>query len=528
MSMRSLAIGLILSATTGAAQAAALNLSPFGASSIVGGAFANGTTIINPQGGNDANTGTFFHTDNTTAGRGWTVDLPDVTDLLRVEVVNRADGSAPERLTGAVLSVLDAADAVIASMTLSGSYGVGEVVTFDNSGLGFADAAKVRITHSSNYLHAAEVRAVANSITTAKPTTGQAYSGSYPTANGNDGNFATFSHGNDNTTDFWQVDLQGVYRVDWASILGRAGFASRTNGATLSLLGPDGKTVIASQTISGLSNSGAGYGSFSMTDGYDGVSYIKVQGVNFLHVGELAAVGQTFGPAQNVTLQNATATFSQNASPHFLLVGETIDGITSGSTNGWGNATPAGDTNDNNAVWETASDAAVSVNSILKFTMTFNSFADHGLGRFRLWATTADRSEFADGLPSGGDVDFTGADTGSWILLDELIGFSATSGLQLAGGTLQGDGSFLIDDTATPGSDTYTIHLMSPLQNITGFRLEILNDASLTGGGPGLANTNGNSVLTEFAVEVLAIPTPAALPAGLGLMTLGAMRRRRK
>ena len=63
-----LACGLV----AGQAVAALVNIAPFGTATIVGGAFAGGN-IINPQGGNDGNSGTVFHTDNATANRGVTV-----------------------------------------------------------------------------------------------------------------------------------------------------------------------------------------------------------------------------------------------------------------------------------------------------------------------------------------------------------------------------------------------------------------------------------------------------------------------
>ena len=51
------------------------------------------------------------------------------------------------------------------------------------------------------------------------------------------------------------------------------------------------------------------------------------------------------------------------------------------------------------------------------------------------------------------------------------------------------------------GKEVYTISTDAPLNGTTAIRLEMLNDPSLPGKGPGLA-PNGNLVLTEFEVEV--------------------------
>jgi len=266
---------------------------------------------------------------------------------------------------------------------------------------------------------------------------------------------------------------------------------------------------------------------------------------SFVHLAELQAFGEataittapgarllmagadmslmTEGP---VTLQNATARGSQT-SPS-LLVGQTIDGTT--GSGGWGNGVDWGsgvEFKNNVAVWETASDIEDGSSSILEFIMNFSSYGDHGLGKFRLLATNADRDSFADGLANGGDV----GDGVHWIVLDDLIAFSADSGLELVGDDLQADGWFLIDDTANPGSDEYGILLGNTLDGITGFRLEIADDPSLTGGGPGLSNSNGNSVLTELSVNFATIastPEPGTVWLFALLVPAALLVRRRR
>ncbi|MCP5534843.1 MAG: PEP-CTERM sorting domain-containing protein [Akkermansiaceae bacterium] len=279
--------------STALSQAAVLNIAPFGTSSMVDAADYPFDTVKNPFGGNDGNLNTMYNTGNNGTGQ-WTVALPKATHVTSIEIVNRGDLQAgttttDARVTGATLDVLDASNNVLFTTTLTDTATLGETFTFDNGGLGFSGVASVRVS-KGDYMNLREVRVLADSVATGASTSGQQLSGAYPTSHGNDGIFTNFSHGRNNTTDFWQVDLGSAQNLDWVSIVGRAGFADRTNTGTITLLGEDGSTVIASDTISGLTNNGAGDGSFSMTAGYNNVRYIKVDGVNYLHVAELAAI----------------------------------------------------------------------------------------------------------------------------------------------------------------------------------------------------------------------------------------------
>ena len=76
----------------------------------------------------------------------------------------------------------------------------------------------------------------------------------------------------------------------------------------------------------------------------------------------------------------------------------------------------------------------------------------------------------------------------------EYAGLSASNGATL---TAQDDGSILV--TGANGKGTYNLTLKSPLEKITGIRLEAMNDKSLAAGGPGRAE-NGNFVLGELTV----------------------------
>jgi hypothetical protein len=226
--------------------------------------------------------------------------------------------------------------------------------------------------------------------------------------------------------------------------------------------------------------------------------------------------------AAPVTLANATAIRSQLGPP--LLVTELIDGSIN-TNNGWGNDVGG----NNTAVFETVTDLFSSAIPLppgisasggsLTFEIHSGGFNAHEIGRFRLSATTADRSTFADGLVNGGDV------TTDWVVLTPLTFVSDNGGTTL---TLQGDNSLLASGTPNTGFETYTVTVNTSLTDITGFRFEAISDPSLPGGLPGRAS-NGNFVVQEFIVSGIAsfvAPEPASLTL-LGLGSLVAIRRRR-
>lgn len=205
-----------------------------------------------------------------------------------------------------------------------------------------------------------------------------------------------------------------------------------------------------------------------------------------------------------ITLQNATAGFSQGGFP----VSAAIDGSIDNGT-GWAHD---GAHFDDAAVFETTADA---IFTSYQFTMTMVFSGDHMIGRFRVSTTTDDRSTFADGQINGGDV------TANWTILtpDSLV---SSGGATM---TLLNDSSVLVGGLL-PGIDTYTFSANSSPTAITGFRLEVLTDSSLAANGPGRAS-NGNFVLTEFAV--VGIPEPstyALLACGLAVIGFAARRRR--
>lgn len=217
--------------------------------------------------------------------------------------------------------------------------------------------------------------------------------------------------------------------------------------------------------------------------------------------------------AQTLVLQNATATTSQV----FFSVGKAIDGTTA-DDRGW--AIDPGEGAAQTAVFETQSDAGFAGGSTLTFSFaSLHTFTpSHNLGRFRLSLTTDDRSTFADGLESGGDV------TANWTVL-HLASFSSANGQTL---TEQPDFSLLASGT-NPSTDTLTLTAPTSLTGITGIRLEMLPDASLPSNGPGRA-PNGNFVVSELTVSITAVPEPGdyAAVAGLALVAFGAWRRCRR
>lgn len=191
-----------------------------------------------------------------------------------------------------------------------------------------------------------------------------------------------------------------------------------------------------------------------------------------------------------VPLEVATATFSQTLGGGFL-VDAAIDGVI-GSGVGWAIGIGSGNAGSQTAVFETASDAGFAGGTRFSFKF-YQQYNGHTLGRFRLSLTTDDRSLFADGLNSGGDV------TANWTVLD-IDASESSNGATL---TELEDHSILASGFA-PNTDLYTVAATTTNTGITGLRLETLVDPSLPFDGPGRA-VNGNFVLTELQVNQVSI-----------------------
>lgn len=190
------------------------------------------------------------------------------------------------------------------------------------------------------------------------------------------------------------------------------------------------------------------------------------------------------------TLQNATATYSQT--PPTFSVGKIID---DSQTTAWAINRGGNDSRAETAAFETVADVGFSSGTVLSFTLDHQLNATYGdwysTGKFRLSVTTADRSVFADGLDTGGNV---GASS-IWQPLQPLSAVSSRSNpftINSLSGTVLASGT-------DAGNETYTITATTSLTGITGVRLEVMEDPSLPGSGPG-RSPNGNLVLSDFQV----------------------------
>lgn len=194
--------------------------------------------------------------------------------------------------------------------------------------------------------------------------------------------------------------------------------------------------------------------------------------------------------ADSVVLQSGTASFSQT------LLGVTFspDQVHDGSFaefNGWAvlEANTLDGAHGQSAVWETQSDVPP---GRLTFTLHFllgPPYAQHLLGRFRLSVTTADRSTFADGNDQLGQLG------SGWIPLHHPT-VTVPSGMTV---TTLPDFS-LLTGGAIPATGQYVVSFDVPL-TITGIRLDVIEDPSLTQLGPGHA-LNGNFLLNEMLVSI--------------------------
>jgi hypothetical protein len=193
------------------------------------------------------------------------------------------------------------------------------------------------------------------------------------------------------------------------------------------------------------------------------------------------------GPAPHtLKLAHATATHS----PEKYAAGKAIDGSTT-RQNGWANIGNAA--KKSAAVFELAETADNLCGKRLHVVLQFASHdKKHSLGKFRLSVTTDDRNTFADGKPSGGDVE------ANWTVLHPTGArtLSIATDLQVSK-----DGVVRAVVKKVPDFDCYYLEVDNPLgEKVTGFRLEALPDKSLPSGGPGLS-ADGNFVLGEINIR---------------------------
>ena len=155
-----------------------------------------------------------------------------------------------------------------------------------------------------------------------------------------------------------------------------------------------------------------------------------------------------------IGLQNATATFSQvNNTPD-----KTIDGF-NGPT-GWAIQDANNETKSETAVWETTTDL-INPGSI-KLEM-IHGWSQLVLGHYRWSVTGDDRSTFADGLGTGGDV------TANWTYLADPT-FDHVGENPSPTFTELLDSSILLSGNTGSGWYSVTYNTV-PLTTITGIRL---------------------------------------------------------
>ncbi|NQT53599.1 PEP-CTERM sorting domain-containing protein [bacterium] len=197
-----------------------------------------------------------------------------------------------------------------------------------------------------------------------------------------------------------------------------------------------------------------------------------------------------WGHGAPVTLQQATATIHQiTGGGNGWPVQETIDTITAG-LNGMGFEQSIGA--NTIVVWETATDLVGP--GLLTFDIDMILGGTHTLQRFRLAATDADRSLYADGNPPPlgttiGDVD---PHPEGFALLAPM---SITS---VSGATFTVGPNNIITVSGAPAADTYTITARSPLATVTGLRMEVLPGPN---GRIGFYGPTGNAVVSEVSVD---------------------------
>ncbi len=94
-----------------------------------------------------------------------------------------------------------------------------------------------------------------------------------------------------------------------------------------------------------------------------------------------------------------------------------------------------------------------------------------------------------------------------WVVLDpvETFGDTGVKFEELADHSLVARG-----DRQAEGQYSVTVH--TPLEKITGFRVELITDPTLPHSGPGRREDNGNCVLTDFSVEVAPASAPKDAP----------------
>ncbi|NQT36212.1 MAG: discoidin domain-containing protein [Planctomycetes bacterium] len=471
----------------------------------------------------DGRADTFVHGASGSATTyAFTIDLGQPVAVDLVDIFNRGDGCCTDRLTNYRVSVHNAG--------IGGAIDPTPVWSADvrtdnsNSGVGGIDSVSAASTAVGQYvkvekiddgatnywLQVAEIEVqgdyLANRALGAPVRTSGATYGGEVAAHLTDGDLNNRSHANTPSGGTFSYDIDlGPRPVDANSIYvynrNDGCCTDRLSNYTVSLHADDNGNVgpaVWSANIRGdNSNSGSG-GVDTITAALDAAGdfsgqWVRITGPSNVAYSPQIAEVEVFAPAApTVALQEATASYHQD---NYGSVDQTIDGNTSGGGMGFYNARRGNTV----ITWEAEEDLTGS--GLLTFDLFQNSSTGHALQRFRLSATDADRSLFADGNPP------TGAETpagdndpapGVFTLLNPVNVVSR------GGATVTvGPNNIITVSGANPVSDTFTVTAQSPLANITGLRLEVLPGpdgyVGRSAGAP--HNSNGNAVLTEFGVE---------------------------
>lgn len=215
----------------------------------------------------------------------------------------------------------------------------------------------------------------------------------------------------------------------------------------------------------------------------------------------VAALGLSAGLAQaaTVTLTNPQATYSQSG----FNVAAAIDGSMVNNT-GWAISSSIVS---QSATFDAVDPVVNPAGTLFTFTLSqlFPSPDMHTIGKFKISVTS---------------------DNSTW---NDLTGVTFAANPAELPASIAGDGTILLNGSYRPSTSVYTVTGKTNLPKVTGFKLDVMEDATLPHNGPGRQPTNGNFVLTEFQVDATPIPLPSAAWAGMALMGgLGVARRLRR
>ena len=464
-----------------------------------GGSAANAVdgNIADPSWVHSAASGTNF----------WEIDLGGTIPLSSFTMYGRSGFLG--RVNGSVISFYDHTGAVVGTHTVNITGGTTDSVSFMVPRL----TRSVRIDKTSDYMNFMEIEMWAENFALGAATSqSTAWGGFSPSgAEATDGNLGNTTHtATGDPLPTLTVDLgKDAFSIDSIILHNRdACCGNRLSDLVVEVL--DGSMAVVQSAVVNPGNAAGspptlGVDLHELFGGPATGRFVRISktadvaGEMWLAAGEVQVFGQDNDnpPPVKLAFQSPTAYRSQSG----LEVGYAVDGLVgSGFGTGWGdNAGP----DDNTAVFETAADIDAGDQTMFTLELDHRSFGQHAIGKFRVSATTADRSQFADGQANNGQL---GAPA-IWTPV-QVIDAQSSGGSWFA---VNPDGSVFVTG-ANPTNDIYTVRALTDLRGITGLRLEALQDPALPSNGPGRP-PNGNFVLTEFTAW--AQRAPDVLPVGL-------------